>query len=141
MSVKIKGLDKLKKDIKRATDKIPMIAAKQYKKEVIKNLQGSKKTGKLSRSFRVRVSLRRAVIFSKLPYAAIQNFGGKIKITKKMRGKMWALFKETGLDLYKAIALTKKSHITIPAKHYTKVNQKKLSRDVDVEFNKITKKI
>lgn len=141
MPIKIRGLKKLKRDIKKALRKIPLIAAVEYKKEIIKNLKPSKKTGALSKSWRIRASLRKATISSNLPYAAIQNFGGRIRITERMRGKMWALYKEFGLGVYKAIALTKKTHIVMPAKNYLDINEKTLMKKVDIKFNRITKKI
>jgi len=141
MGVKIVGLNKLIKDIKRSFTKIPIIAAHEYKKEIIENLKPSKKTGALSRSWRIKKHPLKAVISSNLPYAAIQNYGGRIRITDRMRRKMWALYKEYQLPVYKAIALTKKTHITIPAKNYLTVNDDMLMKKVDVKFNKITKKI
>ena len=55
-------------------------------------------------------------------YAAIHEFGGEVhpKVTDKMRGWAFAMFRETGKDIYLGIALTKKSNldITIPARPY-----------------------
>jgi len=144
MGVKIKGFDKIKKALKRSLTKIPIIAVNEYKKEIVKNLQPSKKSGALSKSWIVKKQPFRAIISSNLPYAAIQNYGGRIKITKKMEKKMWALYKEFGLPVYKAIALKAKTSdpfIRIPAKNYIDINNKALMKKVDVKYNKITKKI
>lgn len=142
MGVKITGLDRLVKDIKKAVKKkLPVISADVYKDAIIKNLQPSRKTGALINSWKVRSNILKATITSDMPYAAIQNYGGRIRITDRMRKKMWALYKQYGLPVYKAIAITKKSHITIPPKNYLKFNERKISKRIDVKFNKVTKKI
>lgn len=48
-------------------------------------------------------------------YADIHNFGGTVQIpvSTKMRKWAWAMFYHTGRDMYKGIALTKKSSISI----------------------------
>lgn len=50
-----------------------------------------------------------------LPYAAIHNEGGTISvtITDRMRRYFWYLFKKTGEEKYKWMALTKKERLTI----------------------------
>jgi len=141
MKVKLKGVDRLLRDLKRSLTKIPIIAANEYKKEIVKNLQPSRKTGALSKSWKVKKSLTKANVSSDLPYAAIQNYGGRIRITDKMRNKMWALYKEFRLPVYKAIATTKNSHVVIPAKGYLNVDRKKIMRKVDITLNKITTRI
>jgi len=56
-----------------------------------------------------------------IPYAGIQNDGGKIRITDKMRAKMWALYAETGNEMFKFIALTKKAYVEIKATNYADI--------------------
>ena len=51
-------------------------------------------------------------------YAEIHNEGGKIKITKKMRGFFWAQFKKTKDEYWKNLALHKGSFIDIPQREY-----------------------
>jgi HK97 gp10 family phage protein len=55
-------------------------------------------------------------------YGAIHEFGGEVhpRVTSKMRGWAFAMFRETGNDMYLGIALTKKEtlNITIPARPY-----------------------
>lgn len=55
-------------------------------------------------------------------YAAIHEFGGTVKprVTPRMRSWAWAMYAETGEEVYKGIALTTKTHleITIPARPY-----------------------
>lgn len=55
---------------------------------------------------------------SRVPYAAIHEFGGSIRITPRMRRFFWARFMETEDRLWKALALTKKTHIHIPERSY-----------------------
>lgn len=139
MSVKIKGLKKLQKDIKRATQKLAPIVAHEYKKEIVKNLRSSKDTGALINSWKIKTSVFKAEVFSNLPYSLIQNDGGRIKVTKKMVAQFWALFYDTKLVKYKAMALSK--FITIPAKHYLDVNERAVMKKADLKWGKITKKI
>ena len=54
----------------------------------------------------------------KIPYANIQHTGGNIKITDKMRSAMWALYYKTHNELYKRIAITKKTYLNIKATSY-----------------------
>lgn len=55
-------------------------------------------------------------------YAAIHEFGGTVKpkVTPRMRSWAWAMYAETGEEVYKGIALTTKTNleITIPARPY-----------------------
>ncbi|ATA75239.1 hypothetical protein [Capnocytophaga sp. H2931] len=50
-----------------------------------------------------------------LNYAAIHNEGGTItvKVTEKMRKYFWAMYKKTGNEYFKNLALTKKEQFTI----------------------------
>ena len=140
MGAKIKGLNKFKKDFKRALIEVPEIAAVEYKKRIVKNLKPSKKTGALSNSFKIRTTLKKATISSDLPYSLIQNYGGKIRITDRMRKKMWALYKEFKLAVFKAIAITKKTSIVIPAKNYIDININSFMKVVDKKFQKVLNK-
>lgn len=51
-------------------------------------------------------------------YAALQNNGGQVLITPKMRRYFWAMYKQTGQEYYKGLALTKKKHLDIPARKF-----------------------
>lgn len=73
--------------------------------EAINDIQVAKGKGRLTKG-------------SKVPYARIHEKGGMIKITRKMRGFFWAKFAETNEGRWKAMALTKQSHINIPARPY-----------------------
>lgn len=53
-----------------------------------------------------------------IPYALIHEFGGEIPITDKMRRFFWAKYAETKQQFWMAMALTKKSSITMPARPY-----------------------
>lgn len=77
------------------------------------------KTGNLRRSVKqISVSPTRVVIGSDMPYAKIHNEGGKIEITPKMRRYFWAMFKKTKDVKYKAMALTKQKHLTMPKRQF-----------------------
>jgi len=55
-------------------------------------------------------------------YAAIHEFGGVThpKVTPRMRGFAWHMFEKTGNPMWRGLALTRKSHLTIriPARPY-----------------------
>jgi len=59
-----------------------------------------------------------ASLINKKIYAAIQERGGKINISEQMSKFAWFKFYETGLVMWKAIALKKGQQITIPAHFY-----------------------
>lgn len=61
-------------------------------------------------------------IVNDVPYAAIQNYGGEIQYTEKMRKFFWARFYETGDPLYKSLALSKKPTITIPKRDFNDIS-------------------
>lgn len=67
-------------------------------------------------------------IGSALPYSRIQQEGGQIHITPKMRKYFWAKFKETSNPKWKALALTKKDSITIPARKYLAIPESDYGR-------------
>jgi len=61
-------------------------------------------------------------IQSDTPYSAIHNYGGKIKITDKMRKFFWSQFYKTNNNSWKYMALTKRSHINIPERQFMGIN-------------------
>jgi hypothetical protein len=67
--------------------------------------------------FRTRVTERALKLIWTIfvPYAAIHEFGGTIKVvvTAKMRSFFWAMWFETKDDKWKAMALTKKTEFKI----------------------------
>ncbi len=142
MTVKIKGWNRVKRQIKQAVDKVGLSGSLAAKKQIINNLKDSKKTGALSKSFKIKkLPDGDYVIESDLPYAAIQNYGGRIEITDSLRNKMYALFKETGLQVYFNIYITKNTHITIPAKNYLNIKGRAVARFADLRLNKNLNKI
>lgn len=59
-------------------------------------------------------------ISSDEPYSKIQNEGGKIRVTDKMKKFFWAKFKSSGKTKWKGLATTKKVYLDIPARPYLK---------------------
>lgn len=51
-------------------------------------------TGQLRRSISSRVTENSIVFYTDLPYAAIHNDGGEIKVTKRMKGYFWHKYYE-----------------------------------------------
>jgi hypothetical protein len=111
----------IKKDLKK--DISPRVIKKEvgntYFTKIKRNVRKFSKTGFLLRSLFKRETKKSFTIYSKAPYAEIQDKGGRIRITDRMRKKMWALYYSTKDSVYKAIAITKKSFINIPAKKYS----------------------
>lgn len=115
------------------TNQYPNDAAKVYAQKISEKAPVD--SGKLRDSFFVSNSK----IFSKVPYAAIQNYGGRIRITNRMRRKMWALYYQTGEEIYKNIAITRKRYIEMPAQNYvSKVKKfiRELKRTLLYNLNK-----
>lgn len=97
----------------------------------------------LSQSLALRSSIRvaeatmqivRVVAGEGLPYAAIHNNGGiiTVPVTRKMKKYFWAMFKKTGVERYKWMALTKKKEFTIriPKRQYIG-DSHQLLQDID----------
>lgn len=98
-------------------------------------------SGELEDSIDYRTEPGRVIIFSDKEYAQIHNEGGKIPVTKKMRSFFWAMFYETGEEVYKNMAMTKKKEIEIPARTFMAFSEalnrkieKKLDKRVDQIF-------
>jgi len=98
------------------------------------------KTGTLQRDLRYRTAGHRVGIISAMPYSQILNDGGKIPITPRMRRFFWAMYYQemgrvlysvkkksmtkasvkhnTDAEIWKNMALTKKTHIEIEARPF-----------------------
>ena len=87
-----------------------------------------KGSGRLRRSLYIKQADSRKIEIAAdgVPYAAIHNAGGKIKITEKMRGWAWSQHykknkskkKRKQMSMHKAIAITKKTHLIIPKRQF-----------------------
>ena len=76
-------------------------------------------TGKLRRSIRSRVDADSVVWETSERYAAIQNYGGSITVTAKMKKFFWYKYKVTKDDSWKWMALMKTGvRITIPQRQF-----------------------
>ena len=60
----------------------------------------------------------KTAIGNNLVYAPIHEFGGRIRLTDKMRKFSWAMFFKTKDDKWKWMALAKKSFLKIPARPF-----------------------
>ena len=60
-------------------------------------------------------ALYRVIVQTDMPYSEIHNEGGTInvKVTPKMRKYFWAMFKASGQERWKGMAMTKKTQFTI----------------------------
>lgn len=79
------------------------------------------KTRRLRKGIHVKIVAANRVVVSvdkSIAYAEVHNFGGEIPITPKMRRYFWAMFKKTGDNYYKGLALTKKQTFKIPKRMY-----------------------
>ncbi len=142
MRLSITGIPRLRREVQEVFDnELPKIMGDEYKEMIIENLEPSKKTGALSRSWDVRTGRNKAIISSDLPYAYIQNYGGKITITESMRSKMWALYYETGIEMYKFIALARKPFVKIPAKRFIKLDNREYESRLEEKLNQLLARI
>lgn len=104
------------------------------------------KTRRLRKGIHVKSARLNQVVVSvdaNIKYAKLHNFGGKIEVTPKMRRYFWAMFKQTGQEHYKNMALTKKKHFDIPQRKFignTKAMKPRLDRRFIKEMRKITNK-
>lgn len=71
------------------------------------------KSGQYRRSIQYRKHGRRVRVSSDEAYAQIQNDGGSVPVTTRMRKFFWAMYKQTDDEFWKGMALTKKAYITI----------------------------
>ncbi len=72
--------------------------------------------GHLRRDIRVvRETRDHVIVGTELPYARIHNQGGTThpRVSDRMRGWAWAMYKATGKGKYKGIATTKKERLTV----------------------------
>lgn len=73
-------------------------------------------TNTLFNSINVESSNSERIVFgADAPYAQIHNEGGtlSIQITKKARKYFWFMYKQTGKNMWKSMALTKKERLSI----------------------------
>ena len=91
-------------------------------------------TGNLRKAIRSEIEGNKIIFLNELPYAKIHNEGGKIRVTKRMKGHFWREYKqatqnlsrkqlESGLTaeaaFYKAMALKRVgSYITMPRRQF-----------------------
>ncbi len=87
--IKIKLTDEFDKNFERKG-----FFNKKWSQPKLRNRRGSlmSRSGALRRSIQSKVSDRGVTFSSSLPYAQIQNDGGKIKVTKKMISFFWAMY-------------------------------------------------
>lgn len=69
-----------------------------WPKNTLINRRGSMmaRTNNLRRSMRAKISGYQIAFSSSLPYASIQNEGGEITVTKKMKSYFWAMYYQAG---------------------------------------------
>ena len=123
--------------------------------------------GRLRRSLRARVQNKLIVFTSSVPYAAIHNEGGTIKVTAKMKRYFWAKFYELSgkvkvnvrtrtvskvsqkhsaeAEYYKSLALMRVgSKITIPERRFignAPEVQQAIKRVADKSINEFSKQL
>jgi len=110
-----------------------------YQSKVDKNI-ASGKFGIKTRKSGLRASLAVVVksfgdkvtgkMGTNLVYAKIQEEGGRITVTRRMAAFAWHKWYDTGLIMWKAIALKKGRQITIPAHWYMRNTFKEEKKEV-----------
>ena len=91
-------------------------------------------SGRLFKSINFKADARSVEIStgSGIPYARIHQFGGRVPISDKSRGFFWFMFKQTGAEKWKYMALSKQASFKIPARPYMEF------QDSDIVFIKET---
>lgn len=106
-------------------------------KEPVKTGSLMMRSGDLRRSIEARTETDGVRFLSSMPYALLHNEGGTVNVpvTDKMRRFFWAKFKETGIEKYKFMALTKKEKlsITVPKRQFIGHHP-----EVDKRVNEVT---
>lgn len=85
-------------------------------------------------------STKRVKLSSSAAHAKIHNEGGvlNIPITKKSKAFFWYKYKQTGNTMYKAMALTKKTHLTVKIPKRQFMGESKTFNDIiDTKFKKM----
>jgi phage gpG-like protein len=98
------------------------------------------KSGQLRRDLNYRKSGKRVILKSDLPYSKLQNDGGAVPVTSKMRKFFWAMYKKTGDEFWKGMALTKKTSITIRPRPFL-YDTPELPKRLDNHFIPLIKQI
>lgn len=75
-------------------------------------------SGNLKNSFYGIISKNGVTIYNNAKYAGIHNFGGRIRITNKMRKFFWSKYYSTNDNKWKYMAITDKKYITIPQRQF-----------------------
>lgn len=83
------------------------------------------KRGALRRSIRMRFGADWFEIFTESEYAKLHNEGGRVEVTKKMRGYFWAMHykakkrkQNEDADFWRSLALTKKPYLEFPKRQF-----------------------
>lgn len=96
-------------------------ASREFHRLMKNNIRGFSKSNNLLTSWKFEIyNPKHSSIYSTLPYARIQDKGGKIKITKKMRKFGFYMYRKTRNKMWLRIAITKKKYIELPSKNYSK---------------------
>lgn len=98
--------------------------------------------GKLVASLKKHFTRDAVEVISELLYADIQNTGGRVKITPKMRSFFWASYYRTKNVKWKHLAITTKTYVTIPKMPYLEITDlvKQFAyKELESEFNKIVR--
>lgn len=102
------------------------------------------RSGALRRSITVETDGNQVVINSSTLYAHIHNEGGvvQVPVTTKMRKYFWAMYKSTKDPKYKALAITKRTQLTIriPKRQFagvTRHTRRKWRESVDLRLKSL----
>lgn len=74
------------------------------------------------------------------PYATLQNDGGTIQVTTKMRKFFWAMWFQTKDEFWKGMALTKQKKLNIKARPFI-YDSPDLAKEITTDFEKRLRKI
>lgn len=102
-----------------------------------KNISKFSKSGKLLNNWKFELyNYKQSSVYTNVVYARTQDQGNEIRITRKMRNYGFYMYKKTKNKMWLAIAITKKSHIVIPAKNYSQVNTNSISKLIEDKYGR-----
>lgn len=121
----LRAKDVLRRNVEQASNDMGNLVVANIRKNYLGGPRPHKldqDTGRLTTSIKFRLdkgAKHVSIIYgTDVPYARIHEFGGEIKVTKRMRGRFWHLFREKGELKYKYMALTRKNKFVMKKRSF-----------------------
>lgn len=118
---------------------------KKWPSNILVNRKGSMmaRSNNLRRGYRARIEGEKIAFSNSMPYASIQNEGGEITVTARMKKYFWAMYYQaTGGITYniktKAVAKTKKNaHLSIEAEQFKALALMPIGKKIKIRARRV----